>query len=153
VLERERREQGLLSRLVTATGRLPGRAPRKRLLVAAGARASRWLSPVEVLAGRGCLSVLRFPDGELPAESLVAVSSPALICAPGQDDPGGTVLTIVGHRGGVTATVSGNGLAGSAAGARHFLDDWRAELEQLRGDGLAAPAREERDVPCVTARS
>ncbi len=119
-IAREVDGRGLLSRLVAAAAAVPlPLAIKRRRLV--GARGARLRGPVEVLAGRSSLSLLR----GVPA-GLVAVSAPGRVLDPG--DPRSTsVITIVeGDRGGAIVTVSGSGLAGTAAGAEALLDRWLA---------------------------
>lgn len=143
-LEREVLGGGLLTRALRSALLAPlPRAVRCQLL-RWPARPSRWLAPVEVLAGRGRLSSLRFAPGDRPRSPLLAASAPALRAAPGRGG-GGVVLTVThGARAG-TATVAGSGLAGDARGARRFLETWSEELDALR--------RGDRDVPRPTDRA
>lgn len=130
-LAREAAAAGVLSRLRAAAAHAPLPTGLKQDLMTAGAVPHRWLPPVSILAGRGCLSSLRFPDDERLDEPMLAVSAPALDPAPGDPD-GGSVITLVHHAGGCAVTVSGTGLAGSAATASQLLALWRSELDAIR---------------------
>ncbi len=129
-IEHEVASAGALTRMRDAAARAPVPARLKRALLSPGVTPRRWLPPVEVLGGRGCLSSLRLPSP--PASPLWAASAPALDPTPG-DPRGGTVVTVVHGAGELAITVSGTGLAGTAAGARGFLDAW-LEAHRLTGE-------------------
>jgi hypothetical protein len=88
------------------------------------------LPPVEVLAGRGSLSLIRFGAGEEPPAPLYGASAPALV-----DARGGCVLTLIPHDGRATASVCGTGRAGSPEGARRMLDVFADELGRAAQSG------------------
>ncbi|MCL4224644.1 MAG: hypothetical protein KJZ91_09310 [Myxococcales bacterium] len=125
---------GLSARLLAALSALPAPLGWKRGVV--GVRAP-WLGElVEVLAGAGCLSLLRVPG----APPLVAISSPALLAA--ADAPRATsVLTVVDDGDGVTATLAGSGRARDPAEAGRLLDAWCAIVAGIEaGDAAASGA-------------
>lgn len=136
LLAREAACAGVLGRMREAALRMPLPSAFKRRSVAAGGAPHRLLPPVEVLAGRSCISALAFPRGDEPADSIYAVSAPALDASPA-DPRGGTVVTVV-H---TAVAISGTGLAGTAAGARAFLDDWRTGLDWGRSQKIKFRAR------------
>ena len=119
VLHREADERGLMSRVLRAGRGLPVPQAWKREVAGAPVR-PKWLAPfTELLAGRGCMSLLRLPD-ELTAPALVAVSAPAL--GPTVDDPlGSCVVTIVETDVGTQVTVTGIGVWSDAGKARALL--------------------------------
>jgi hypothetical protein len=129
-LDSDMAQRGAFARMARAALRAPLPAAAKRRLVAAGVAPRRWLPLMETLAGRGCLSLLRFCEGDQPRSLLYAVSSPALV-EPSGDGLGGTVLTLVESQGRAAATMSGTGLAGSDLGSRTFLEMWVRELAQV----------------------
>jgi hypothetical protein len=115
-IAREATGDGLITRLITAAARLPVPLAVKRRNVV-GARSRFFDAPVEVIAGRASLSLLRL-DGAPP---LVAVSAPGRVLAP--DDPRtSSVLTIVAGTDGAIATLAGTGASGTHAGAAALLD-------------------------------
>lgn len=124
-IAREARHAGLLSRLLAATAALPIPLALKRHALV-GARAPRLHGPVEVLAGRSSLSVLR-------GSPLVAISSPGLVVPP--DDPRTTsVITAVGDMVSVASTGAGT--------AEELLDRYVARLgPAASGSGAAAASR------------
>ena len=134
VIEREIASAGVLTRMREAAARAPVPARLKRALLSPGVTPRRWLPPVEVLGGRGCLSSLRLPSP--PVAPLWASSAPALDPTPG-DPRGGTVVTVIHGHGELAITVSGTGRAGTAAGAQSFLD---ALLEAHRRIGVLTKA-------------
>jgi hypothetical protein len=118
---------GLLMRTLAATATAPlPRALRRRLLASEG-RPSRWVPPVEVLAGRASLSLIRHPPDERAPAPLYAASSPGLLATRG-DPLGSFVITIVDHGTRCTVSLDGIGLTGSDAGARQVLERYLAEL-------------------------
>jgi hypothetical protein len=119
---------GLLMRTLAATATAPlPRALRRRLLASDG-RPSRWVPPVELLAGRASLSLIRHPPDERPPAPLYAASSPGLLATRG-DPLGSFVITIIDHGTRCTVSLDGTGLAGSDAGARKVLERYLAELQ------------------------
>jgi hypothetical protein len=139
LIAREAACAGVLSRVREAARRMPLPAAVKRRSLQAGAVPHPLAPPIEVLAGRGCLSSLACSPDDTPRMPLVAVSAPAL--DPSIGDPrGGSVLTVVQHEGGTTVTVSGTGVAGTRAGAAAFLGEWRAALARARALTAAAGA-------------
>ncbi|HUH04825.1 MAG TPA: hypothetical protein VML75_22665, partial [Kofleriaceae bacterium] len=118
---------GALGRLREAALRVPLPSSIKRRSLRAGAVPHPLAPPIEVLAGRGCLSSLGFPAAETPALPLYAVSAPALDSSVA-DPRGGSVVTVVHGAGGSAVAVSGTGLAGTEAGARAFLREWQRGL-------------------------
>lgn len=140
LIEREVASAGALTRMRDAAARAPVPARLKRALLSPGVTPRRWLPPVEILGGRGCLSSLRLPSP--PAMPLWAASAPALDPTPG-DPRGGTVVTVIHGDGELAITVSGTGRAGTAAGAQSFLDAW---LEaHRRTAAITAGARADRE--------
>jgi hypothetical protein len=129
-LEREMAQRGAFARMARAALRAPLPGPIKRQLLTAGSERRGWMPLVETLAGRGCLSLLRFAPEERPRSTLFAVSSPAML-ADRSDRLGGTVLTLVQTPRGMAATVSGTGLAGSRGGSQSFLENWLSELRRV----------------------
>ena len=130
-LSKERRGHGLLTRLAVANCR--ARLPRsiKLVLLRSRRRPTSLLPPVEILAGRGRLSNMRFPPAELPSAPLFAVAAPALF--PTEKDPRGSqALTLIHHENGCTVTLVGSGHSGTSAGAEEFLDLWLEELAEVR---------------------
>jgi hypothetical protein len=130
LLEREISASGPLTRLLVAAREMPLPTGLKRRLVASSGRASGLLPPVEVLSGRGCLSLIRFADADLPRDPLFAVSAPALD-ASSRESLGGNVLTCAESQNGVALTVSGTGLAGTTIGAQAVLDTWLEALAEV----------------------
>jgi hypothetical protein len=128
IAAREADGRGVLTRILRATTRAPLPAALRRRMLTSNGETSPHVPPIEVLAGRGSLSAIRYPADERPAAPLYAVSSPAL-SAPAHDPRGAVVLTLIHHGEEATATLCGNGIAGSPAGARAFLDTWRAAVE------------------------
>ncbi len=129
IAAREADGKGVLTRILRATTQAPLPAGLRRRLLTSEGRTHARVPPIEVLAGRGSLSAIRYPEDERPPAPLYAVSSPAL-AAPAHDPRGAVVLTLVHHGEEATATLCGNGLAGTPAGARAFLDTWRAALDK-----------------------
>jgi hypothetical protein len=117
-IAREAGEGGLVTRLVRAASRLPvPLAFKRRRLI--GARSSFFDGPVEVIAGRASLSLLRMDR----AAPLVAVSAPGRVLAP--DDPRtSSVVTVIADPDGATITVAGTGGSGTSGGAEALLDRW-----------------------------
>lgn len=114
---REAAGRGLASRLLTALSALPLPLGWKRGV--AGARAPWVGDALDVLAGAGCLSLLRVAS----SPPLVAVSSPGRLLA--ADSPRATsVLTVIGDGDGATATLAGSGRATDPAVAAELLDAW-----------------------------
>lgn len=141
LIAREAACAGALGRLREAALRVPLPASIKRRSLRAGAVPHPLAPPIEVLAGRGCLSSLGFPPGAAPPMSLQAASAPALDASVG-DPRGGSVVTVVTGAETSTVTVSGTGLAGTEAGARAFLRAWEQGLERasaLRSRAGALP--------------
>lgn len=126
-LARDMAGDGLLTRLLQFTLRSPMPDRLRRWALAARGLPSAWLPPVAVLGGRGRLSSIRFAEDHAPRGPLIAASAPAL-GATRRDPAGGSVLTLIHGRDGVTATVAGSGLAGDSEGARRLLDVWRDQL-------------------------
>lgn len=142
LLIREAAAAGILGRVRAAAVRLPVPAALKRRSVATGATPSRLVPPIEVLAGRGCLSSLRIPAVEAGTESpsplpVFAVSAPA-ISASSDESKGGSVVTVVRYGSGCAITVSGTGIAGTQSGAQEFLSEWLRGLARARE--LTTPA-------------
>lgn len=125
-LPREAAAAGLLTRVLTATASVPLPSAWRRRLLASRGEPHPLLPPVEVLAGRGSLSLIRFGPGEAPPAPLFAASAPALV-----DARGGCVLTLIPQDGGATASVCGTGRAGSPEGARRMLDVFSEELSRV----------------------
>ena len=119
VLHREADEHGLMSRVLRAGRGLPVPQAWKREVAGAPVR-PKWLAPfTELLAGRGCMSLLRLPS-ELASPALVAVSAPAL--GPTDDDPlGSCVVTVVETDVGTQVTVTGIGVWAEPAKADALL--------------------------------
>jgi hypothetical protein len=131
LLGREAAAEGILTRVLSAAASAPLPRQVQRRLLSSSGLPRPWLPPVEVLAGRGGLSSLRFLPGEVPPAPLFAASTPALGASP-RDPLGSVVLTLVYHDGARTASLAGTGLAQTTAGAETFLDVWQAELMRLR---------------------
>ncbi|HKA90842.1 MAG TPA: hypothetical protein VKE22_24435 [Haliangiales bacterium] len=129
IAAREAEGKGVLTRILRATTQAPLPARLRRRLLTSEGRTHPRVPPIEVLAGRGSVSAIRYPEGERPPAPLYAVSSPAL-AAPPHDPRGAVVLTLVHHGDEATATLCGNGMAGTPEGARAFLDTWRAALAE-----------------------
>jgi len=127
-LARDMAGEGLLTRLLQFTLATPMPDRLRRWALAARALPSAWLPPVAVLGGRGRLSSIRFAEDHAPSGPLIAASAPALGAAR-RDPAGGSVLTLIHGRDGITATLAGSGLAGDADGARRLLDAWRDLLD------------------------
>jgi len=127
-LARDMAGEGLLTRLLQFTLATPMPDRLRRWALAARALPSAWLPPVAVLGGRGRLSSIRFTEEHAPSGPLIAASAPALGAAR-RDPAGGSVLTLIHGRDGITATLAGSGLAGDADGARRLLDAWRDLLD------------------------
>jgi hypothetical protein len=137
LIERERAAAGVFTRMLMAARRVPLPTAVKRRIVASSVEPKSWMPLIEVLAGRGCLSVLRFPAPERPRHPLYAVSSPTL-WASTAEALGGTVLTVVQSRDEMAVALGGAGLAGTEIGARAFLDLWQEELSRTRrADGAS----------------
>lgn len=117
-IAREAGGDGLIARLLAALAALPLPLGFKRRSVV-GARAAWLREPVEVLAGAGCLSLLRPPE----PPPLVAVSSPAQLL-PAGDARATSVLTVIGDHDGATVTLAGSGRATDPAAAEALLDGW-----------------------------
>ena len=131
VLEREKHSAGILTRLALAAARIPIPDRLRQRYLGAPARPSRWTSLAEVLAGRGVLSCMRFSNRKSPTEPFYAAAAPPLQISP-HDRRGAAVLTLMHHRGFVTATVTGTGLAATHDGAEQILRVWLEELERLQ---------------------
>ncbi|MCB9559193.1 MAG: hypothetical protein H6708_02150 [Kofleriaceae bacterium] len=130
-IAREAARDGLASRLLAAAAAVPIPLAVKRRGV--GARAGWIAGPVDVLAGRSALSVLRLQPGDAPPPPpLVAVSAPGQV--PPRDAAHATsvITAIADADGGATVTLAGAGTAGDAAGATRLLDRW---LDHLRRPG------------------
>jgi hypothetical protein len=126
VIAREAAGRGLSARLLAALTAVPVPLGWKRGVV--GTRTGALAAAIDVIAGTGCLSLLRLPGAPPP---LAAVSSPAQLLAAG--DPRATsVLTMVADGDGVTITLAGSGRAGHAAGAESLLERW---CETVAGAG------------------
>ncbi len=132
---REAAGHGLMSRLVAALGAVPLPLGFKRRSVV-GTRGGWLREPIEVLAGAGCLSLLRPPE----PPPLIAVSSPALLI-PAESGRATTVLTVVADRDGATVTVTGSGRATDPAVAEALLDAWLDALAAVPVAGGARLAR------------
>jgi hypothetical protein len=130
-LEREASSGGLLTRVGQATSSAPLPAFLRRQLLATPGVPRRWAPPLEALAGRGCLSALRFLPGEVPRAPLFAASNPPL-GASDADPRGSVTLTLVHHDRDLSVSLNGNGLAGNDAGARAVLDAWLEALPAVR---------------------
>lgn len=113
---READGAGLVSRLLVGLAGIPlPTGVRRRVLVGAP---SRWAAgPTELLAGDGCLSLLRL-DHEAP---LIAVSAPPPQLPRSRSS---SVLTVVRDAGGTTVTLAAVGPRRAAA----LLDEWLALL-------------------------
>lgn len=132
---------GLLSRLIAATAAIPVPLAIKRRRIV-GARSPRFAAPLEVLAGRAALSLIRRQPSDPPFPPLVAISAPGRVLPP--DDPTATsVLTILADDAGATVSLAGTGAAGTHAGADALLDRW---LRTFAASGSAA-ARASRSGP------
>jgi hypothetical protein len=129
---REAEGRGALTRILRATTLAPMPRRLRRRLLRSDGRTHPRVPPIEVLAGRGSLSAIRYPESERPPAPLYAVSSPAL-SAPPHDPLGAIVLTLVHHGAEATATLCGNGLAGTPSGARRVLDVWLEALAASPG--------------------
>ena len=127
LLPREAAAEGLLSRVLFATSNAPLPSAWRRRLLASRGEPHPLLPPVEVLAGRGQLSLIRFDDGEAPPGPLYAASAPALV-----DALGGCVLTLIPSAGLCAASVCGTGRAGTPTGANDVLEIFAGELATLR---------------------
>jgi hypothetical protein len=127
IAAREAAGKGVLTRILRATTQAPLPSSLRRRLLTSEGRTHPRVPPIEVLAGRGSLSAIRYPPDERPPAPLYAVSSPAL-SAPPHDPRGAVVLTLIHHGDEATATLCGNGVAGTPAGAQTFLDTWRDAL-------------------------
>ncbi len=139
-IARDAAGHGVLSRLGSAVVRGPFPHGLRRRVWTAGTTPNRLLPMVEVLRGRGSLSVVRFPGGDAPPPPLYAVSSPGLY--PSRHDPrGGVVLTLMHHAHGATATVAGTGRLAQPAAARAFLDRWREEIDVVARRTSRGPSR------------
>jgi hypothetical protein len=114
---REASGRGLASRLLTALTALPLPLGWKRGVV--GARAPWVGDALDVLAGAGCLSLLRVAA----APPLVAVSSPGRLLPAGAARAT-SVLTVIADGDGATATLAGSGRATDPAVAESLLDSW-----------------------------
>lgn len=139
LIVREAACAGALGRLREAALRLPLPSSIKRRSLRAGAVPHPLAPPIEVLAGRGCLSSLGFPASEMPELPLYAVSAPALGSSVA-DPRGGSVITVVQGAGGSAIAVSGTGLAGTEAGAQALLREWRRGLARAAALTLRAGA-------------
>src|SRR5262249_6271865 len=115
----------------------------RRRLLASRRAPHPLLPPVEALAGRGSLALIRYPDGMPPP--LYAASAPPLF-----DAVGGVVLTLIPHASGVAASAAGSGPAATAAGPRAVLEllvdelarGWRPHAaRRLRRPASGAPRR------------
>jgi hypothetical protein len=138
LLAREAAMRGPLTLLQRGVLALPLPVALTRRLMSSSRGPRPWLPPVELLAGRGCASFLRFAAGDRPQRSLYAVSAPAL--DPTASDPtGGTVLTAVERPGGYALAVSGTGRAGTSAGAAEFLELWRQMLQNAHAFSDSPP--------------
>lgn len=130
VLDRELEGNGVVTRVLQVTARLPVPDRLRRYLMAGSPAPRRFMPPFATLAGRGVLSSLRFDRDDLPSDPLYAVSSPPL--APSKFDPrGSAILTLVHHDDFVVATASGTGWASTRAGAARVLATWREELDRV----------------------
>jgi hypothetical protein len=122
-LPREAAAAGLLTRLLAATSNAPLPPSWRRRLLASRREPHPLLPPVEALAGRGSLALIRYPDDEPPP--LYAASAPPLF-----DDVGAVVLTLIPHAGGCAASIAGSGRAATGDGARALLDLFVEELDR-----------------------
>jgi hypothetical protein len=118
--------RGLLGRLLAALAGAPVPLGIKRRWLGR-ARQPATGGPGEVLAGDGCVSLLR----GLPP--LVAASAPGRLLAL-DDEDASAVLTVIDDGQGAIATIAGRGRAGTAAGAAALLAAWAEGLD----DGRAA---------------
>src|SRR5262249_58914584 len=82
LLPREAAAAGLLSRVLFATSNVPLPTSWRRRLLASRGEPHPLLPPVEVLAGRGQLSLIRFGKGERPPGPLYAPPAPPLVDPP-----------------------------------------------------------------------
>ena len=129
-LTREIAGDGVLTRFLAATLRIPVPRPLVRRLLATPGRPSRMLPPIEAFGGRGRLSSIRFAEGDAPVDGTIAASAPALR-ATSNDPRGGVVFTVLHTRGGVTATIAGTGFAGDESGAQELLDAIVVRVDSL----------------------
>lgn len=114
---------GLVGHLLAALDGAPLPLALKRRWLG-GARLPAAGGPAELLAGDGCLSLLRLAG----VPPLVAASPPARLLAP-DDDEATAVLTVIDDgRGGATATLAGRGRAATVDGASALLDAWASAL-------------------------
>ena len=128
-IAREAAGDGLASRLLAATAAAPVPLGLKRRRMV-GARAPWLRGPIEALAGRCALSVMRLQPADVPGAPppMIAVSAPGQALAP--DDPRATsVITVIAGPGGdAIATLAGSGAAATPAGAAALLDRWLAAV-------------------------
>ena len=132
-IAREATGRGLTSRMLAALTAIPVPLGWQRGVV--GARA-RWLdTALDVIAGAGCLSLLRVAA----APPLVAVSSPGRLLH-GADPRATSVLTVIADAdgSGATATLAGSGRATSPAAAAALLDAWCDALSSAASGGWRA---------------
>jgi hypothetical protein len=120
-IAREAGGRGLASRLLTALTALPLPLGWKRGVV--GTRAPWVGDALDVLAGAGCLSLLRVPG----APTLVAVSSPGRLL-PADAARATSVLTVIADGDGATATLAGSGRATDPNVAEALLAAWCDEV-------------------------
>jgi hypothetical protein len=115
-IAREAARAGLASRVYAAGRALPLPLHWKRR-VAADGRPALFAPLHDVIAGRGCVSVIALPP-DANAPPLCAVSAPAR-----RDPIGSTVITVVGDAAGAaTITVTGTGRWGTDAACAALLD-------------------------------
>lgn len=130
VVDREAFAGGLLSRVLLATANAPLPRHLKRRLLSTRGHANRYLPPVEIMAGRGQLSLIRYPPSERPGAPLYGLSSPGLE-ASATDPLGSFVVTLVDHGEQCSLAVGGTGRAGDAAGAAEILDGLLDEVARV----------------------
>lgn len=130
-LTRERQARGLLARLRLMVARLPIPLIAKRRIMSSTKKPHLLFPQIAALAGRGCLSFLRFPAHERPSMPLYGASAPALDAAPG-DQGGSSVLTAISNPAGLALTLCGVGSLGTHLQAEAFLQRFLERLKQTQ---------------------
>jgi hypothetical protein len=123
--------RGLLGRLSAALVGAPLPLGLKRRWLGRARQDDGRGGPGELLAGDGCVSLLR----RLPP--LVAASVPGRVIADGADEAT-AVLTVIDDGHAAIATIAGRGGAGTAAGAAALLAAWVEGLDEARAATIPA---------------